>query len=69
MLFRETVTAYCDSDTKHTNALCGQNAEFYMLNRVVQIEQLGFRGLKVRKAPQRDQLFQFVTFKYLLFFR
>jgi hypothetical protein len=28
MLFRETVAAYCENHTKHTNTLSGQNAEF-----------------------------------------
>jgi hypothetical protein len=28
MLFRETVVVYCENHTEHTNALCGQNAEF-----------------------------------------
>jgi hypothetical protein len=29
MLFRETVAVYCEKHTKHINALCGQNVEFY----------------------------------------
>jgi hypothetical protein len=29
VLFREVHTVYCESDAKHTNALCGQNVEFY----------------------------------------
>jgi hypothetical protein len=28
MLFRETVTIYCENHIEHTNTLCGQNAEF-----------------------------------------
>jgi hypothetical protein len=28
MLFRETVAVYCENHTEHTDALCGQNAEF-----------------------------------------
>jgi hypothetical protein len=28
MLFRETVTVYCENHTEHINTLCGQNAEF-----------------------------------------
>jgi hypothetical protein len=28
MLFRETVAVYCDNHTEHTDALCGQNAQF-----------------------------------------
>jgi hypothetical protein len=28
MLFRETVAAYCENSTKHSNTLCGQNPEF-----------------------------------------
>jgi hypothetical protein len=27
MLFRETAPVYCENRTKHTSALCGQNAE------------------------------------------
>jgi hypothetical protein len=64
MLFGETVTVYFDNHTKHASTLCGQTAEFYVLNRVVHVEQLGFRGLQVRKALQRDQLCQFVTFNF-----
>jgi hypothetical protein len=26
MLFRETVTVYCENHTKHSDTLCGQNA-------------------------------------------
>jgi hypothetical protein len=32
MLFRETVAVYCENHTEHTNALRGQNAEFYRVN-------------------------------------
>jgi hypothetical protein len=28
MLFGERVAVYCENHTEHTNALCGQNAEF-----------------------------------------
>jgi hypothetical protein len=28
MLFGETVAVYCENNTKHTNTLCGENAEF-----------------------------------------
>jgi hypothetical protein len=28
MLFKETVAAYCENHTEHTDTLCGQNAEF-----------------------------------------
>jgi hypothetical protein len=28
MLFNETVAVYCENHTKHTDTLCGQNAEF-----------------------------------------
>jgi hypothetical protein len=38
MLFGETVAVYCENHTEHTNALCGQNAEFRcVLKRVVHI--------------------------------
>jgi hypothetical protein len=29
MLFKETITVYCEKHTKHTNIFCGWNAEFY----------------------------------------
>jgi hypothetical protein len=29
MLFRKTVAVYCENSMKYTNALYGQNAEFY----------------------------------------
>jgi hypothetical protein len=29
MLFGETVALYCENHTEHTDALCGQNAEFW----------------------------------------
>jgi hypothetical protein len=29
MLLREKIVVYCENHTKHTNTLCGQNAEFY----------------------------------------
>jgi hypothetical protein len=29
MLFRETVDVYCENHMEHTNALWGQNAEFW----------------------------------------
>jgi hypothetical protein len=29
MLFGEIVPPYCKNHMKHTNTLCGQNAEFY----------------------------------------
>jgi hypothetical protein len=29
MLFRETVAVYCENHTEQTNALCGQDAEFW----------------------------------------
>jgi type IV secretory pathway TrbD component len=36
MLFSDTVAVYCENHMEHTNALCGQNAElFLMLNHVV----------------------------------
>jgi hypothetical protein len=46
ILFREMVAVYCESHTKHTNTLCGQNAEFYLLKRVVHTEPLGFKRLE-----------------------
>jgi hypothetical protein len=29
MVFRETVTVYCENHMEHTNKLFGRNAEFY----------------------------------------
>jgi hypothetical protein len=37
MLLRETVAVYCENHTEHTDTLCGQNAEFLMLQHVVHI--------------------------------
>jgi hypothetical protein len=37
MLFREPSAVYCENHMEHTNTLCGQNAEFSMLKRVVYI--------------------------------
>jgi hypothetical protein len=31
MLFRETVAVYCENHIKHTDTLCGQNAEFWYI--------------------------------------
>jgi hypothetical protein len=28
MLFKETVTVYCENNTEHTNTLCGQKIKF-----------------------------------------
>jgi hypothetical protein len=41
MPFKQTVAVYCESHTKHTNALCVRNAEFNMLKKVVHIETTG----------------------------
>jgi hypothetical protein len=35
MMLREIMGIYCDSHTKHTNKLCGQNTVFLMLNLAV----------------------------------
>jgi hypothetical protein len=37
MLFRETVSVYCENHMEHTDTLCGQNAGFLMLKQVVHI--------------------------------
>jgi hypothetical protein len=29
MLFRKTAAVYCENHTKHTDTLCGQNAESF----------------------------------------
>jgi hypothetical protein len=31
MLFRETVAVYCENHTEHTDTLCGQNAQFFIV--------------------------------------
>jgi hypothetical protein len=31
MLFRVTVSDYCEKHVKHTNTFCGENAEFHFL--------------------------------------
>lgn len=48
------VTGYCDSHTQHVNTLCGQNAEFWVLNMMVRITATklsrvngGFRYMQV----------------------
>jgi hypothetical protein len=46
MLFSETVAVYCKNYMKHTNTLCGQNAEFYYLKKVVHIATIGFYRVK-----------------------
>jgi hypothetical protein len=40
MLLRETVAAYCENHTEHTDTLCGQNAEVNMSQQVVYIETI-----------------------------
>jgi hypothetical protein len=35
MLFKETIAVYCESHTKHTNTLCGQNSEFWCAKLMV----------------------------------
>jgi hypothetical protein len=34
MVFGETVAVYCENHTKHTDTLCGQNAEFLCVKAV-----------------------------------
>jgi hypothetical protein len=41
MLFGETVAVYCENHTEHTDTLCGQNAEFLMLEQVAHILTTG----------------------------
>jgi hypothetical protein len=38
MLFRETVTVYCENRTEHIDTICEQNAEFWYVKQVVHIE-------------------------------
>jgi hypothetical protein len=35
MLYRDTIAAYCENRTEHTDTLCGQNADFCTLKQVV----------------------------------
>jgi hypothetical protein len=45
MLFRETVTVYCENHTEHTHTLRGQNAEFYFVKTGGAYKKpLGFKG-------------------------
>jgi hypothetical protein len=44
MSFRETVAVCCENHKEYTNTLCGQNAEFSMLKRVVYSDHWGFKG-------------------------
>jgi hypothetical protein len=37
VLFRETVAVYCKNHTEHTDILCGQSADFSVVNLVVHI--------------------------------
>jgi hypothetical protein len=37
MLFREIIAVYCDDHKKHIHALCGTNAEFFMLKQMADI--------------------------------
>jgi len=30
MLFRETISVYCENYTKYINTLCGKNVEFFL---------------------------------------
>jgi hypothetical protein len=41
MLFRERNAAYCENHTKHTDTLCGQNAEFSVLKHMAHIVTTG----------------------------
>jgi hypothetical protein len=41
MLFRKTTAVYYENHTKHTNVLCGKNAEFYMVGQVVHMVTIG----------------------------
>jgi translation initiation factor IF-1 len=41
MLCGETVTVYCENRTEHTDTMCGQNAEFGMLQCVVHLATTG----------------------------
>jgi hypothetical protein len=45
MLFRKTNFVYCNNHKKHTNTLCGQNAEFITFNLEVHKEPLGLKWL------------------------
>jgi hypothetical protein len=49
MLFRETVAVYCENYTEHTDTLCGQNAEFSVLQPVVHITTTPLRNNKKLK--------------------
>jgi hypothetical protein len=44
MLCMETTAVCCESHTRPINTLCGQNAEFLMLNLAVVKQTLGFEG-------------------------
>jgi hypothetical protein len=37
MLFRETVTVYCENHTEHINTLCGQNTELKEVVHIVTV--------------------------------
>jgi hypothetical protein len=46
MLFREIIAVYCENHTEHINTLCGQNAQFTCVKKVVYIVTTGLKGLK-----------------------
>jgi hypothetical protein len=45
MLFRETVAVYCENHMEHTDTLCGQNAEFWYVKRVVHIVTVSLKSI------------------------
>jgi hypothetical protein len=50
MLFGEIIAVYCENHTEHTNTLCGQNAEFWILKQMVHIVTNGFQRVKVEQS-------------------
>jgi hypothetical protein len=46
MFFRETITAYCENHTKHTDTLYGQNAEFLYVKAGGTYRSTGLEGGK-----------------------
>jgi hypothetical protein len=51
MLFRETITLYCNNHTEHTDALCGQNTERFICTASgVQAYSYPFKGCILKKT-------------------
>jgi hypothetical protein len=65
MLFGETMAVYCENSVKHTNTLCGQNAEFqYVKAGGTYNNHCAFKGLK-RSDPLKNTKKCFICNLYM----